>query len=105
MAAHLDDLMDLSRADVTSQRPGRREEAKRNIEALLTRIHAVRALDARQPPLPPGLGNAIMEAFGLPPSRRVGELRQLCQDAVEKGELPERQPSEYYIEWLRSKSL
>ena len=32
----------------------------------------------------PGLGNAIMETFGLPPSKRVGELRQLCQDACER---------------------
>lgn len=101
MGELLEDLIDLSRADVTSARPGRRQEASRNIDALLQRILAVRALDARVPPLPPGLGNAIMEAFSLPPSKRVGELRQRCEDAILKGELDERQPPSYYVDFLR----
>jgi poly(A) polymerase len=97
----LSDLVGLSRADVTSARPGRKQEAALNIEALLQRIMAIRELDARVPPLPPGLGNAIMEAFALPPSRRVGELRKMCEEAVFQGELIERQPSEYYVDYLR----
>ena len=101
----LGDLVELSRADVTSARPGRRQEAGRNIEALLQRIMTVRELDARVPPLPPGLGNTIMEAFKLPPSRRVGELRKLCEDAILRGELVERQPSEYYVEYLRKQGI
>jgi poly(A) polymerase len=101
MGEHLEDLLDLSRADVTSRRPGRRQEAVANIHALKERILAIRELDARVPPLPAGLGNAIMEAFGIPPSRRVGEIRQLCQDAVERGELEERRDSPYYIDYLR----
>lgn len=96
----LEDLIDLSRADVTSARPGRRQEAGRNIDALLERILAVRALDARLPPLPAGLGDAIMEAFHLPPSRRVGELRRRCEEAIAAGELVERQPPSYYVEFL-----
>jgi poly(A) polymerase len=101
----LDDLIDLSCADVTSARPGRRQEAARNVEALKQRIFALRELDARTPPLPPGVGNAIMEAFQLPPSRRVGELRKLCEDAIERGELSERQPSEYYVDYLRGQGI
>ena len=101
MGDHLEDLLDLSRADVTSRRPGRRQEAVANIHALKERILASRDLDARIPPLPPGLGNAIMEAFSLPPSRRVGDIRKLCQDAVERGELEERRDAAYYIDFLR----
>jgi len=101
MGESLDELLDLSRADVTSRRPGRRQEAVANIHALKERIVAIRELDARIPPLPPGLGNAIMEAFNLPPSRRIGDIRKLCQDAVERGELEERKEAPYYIEFLR----
>jgi poly(A) polymerase len=101
MGGCLEELIELSRADVTSKRPGRRDEASRNIEALLSRILAIRELDARVPPLPPGLGNAIMEAFQIPPSRRIGELRKLCEDAIERGELVEREASEYYVTFLR----
>ena len=101
MGEHLDDLLELSCADVTSRRPGRREEAIRNIEALRARIVAIRALDARVPPLPAGLGNAIMESFGIPPSKRIGELRKLCEDAIERGELEERREADYYVAYLR----
>ncbi len=103
MGEHLDDLLDLSRADVTSRRPGRRQEAISNIHALKERILAIRELDARVPPLPPGLGNTIMETFGLPPSKRIGDLRKLCEEAVERGELEERRDAAYYVEFLRDK--
>jgi poly(A) polymerase len=101
MGSELEDLLHLSRADVTSRRPGRRQEAVGNIHALKERILAIRELDARIPPLPPGLGNTIMEAFALPPSKRIGDIRKLCQDAVERGELEERQPAEYYVAYLQ----
>ncbi|HVV15578.1 MAG TPA: HD domain-containing protein [Polyangia bacterium] len=103
MGDHLEDLLELSCADVTSRRPGRRQEAIRNVEALRHRIVAIRELDARVPPLPPGLGNAIMQAFAIPPSKRIGELRKLCEDAVERGELEERRDAAYYVEFLRDK--
>ena len=96
----LEDLLDLSRADITSRRPGRRQEALRQIDALWSRVLALRELDAKLPPLPSGLGDAIMAHFGLPPSRRVGELRQRCEDAIERGELEERREADYYLEYL-----
>jgi poly(A) polymerase len=105
MGEHLDDLLDLSRADVTSKRPGRRQEAVSNIHALKERILAIRELDARVPPLPPGLGNAIMTAFNLPPSKRIGDLRKQCEEAVEAGELVERQDAAYYVEFLRGRGV
>ena len=105
MGGNLGDLIDLSRADVTSRRPGRREEAARNIDALMSRIVAIRELDARVPPLPAGLGNAIMQSFALEPSRRVGELRKICEDAIERGELQERQAPEYYLDYLKKQGI
>jgi poly(A) polymerase len=101
----LNDLVGLSRADVTSARPGRKQEAALNIEALMQRILAIRELDSRVPPLPPGLGNLIMEAFALPPSRRIGELRSVCEEAIFRGELQERQPAEYYVDYLRKQGI
>src|SRR3954470_15342005 len=55
MGAALAELVELSLADVTSRRPGRRLEAAENVQALVRRIEEVRALDAKMPPLPPGL--------------------------------------------------
>jgi poly(A) polymerase len=105
MGRHLDELVELSLADVTSRRPGRRQEASENVEALVRRIHEVRAMDAKVPPLPAGLGNAFMEAFSIAPGRRIGELRKLCEEAIEQGQLEERKEPPYYIEFLRGKGI
>lgn len=105
MAEHLDDLLALSRADITSRRPGRRQALLQQIDALAARILALRELDAKQPPLPTGLGTAISERFGIPPSRRIGELKQVLEEAVELGELEERREPSYYLEWLAARGL
>ena len=59
------------------------------------------AEDERVPPLPKGLGTLIMDAFGVPPSKRLGDLmKQLSTDA-EAGDPAPHQRAEYYIEYLR----
>jgi poly(A) polymerase len=100
MEEHLVDLLDLSRADITSKRPGRRQALLRQISELQARIERLREADAVLPPLPPGIGNALMTHFGLPPSRRVGELKQMLEEAIERGELEPRREDEYYLAWL-----
>ena len=105
MGAHLVDLLDLSRADITSKRPGRRKALLHQISDLSQRIQALRDQDEKKPPLPTGLGNAIMEHFKLAPSRRIGDLRRTLEKAVEAGELEERRDADYYIAWLSEKGL
>jgi poly(A) polymerase len=94
---HLTDLLDLSRADITSARPGKRQNALRNISELSSRIEALRAEDAKQPPLPTGIGNVIMEHFQLPASRQIGDLKRALEQAVESGELEARREADYYL--------
>jgi poly(A) polymerase len=105
MGRYLDDLVELSLADVTSRRPGRKAEAANNIQELIARIEAVRAMDAKVPPLPAGLGNAFMQAFAIQPGKRIGELRKLCEDAIDRGELEERRDPIYYVEFLRAQGV
>ncbi len=97
----LDDLLDLSRADITTARPSRRRRAHEHLDELLARIQRLKEEDARVPPLPKGLGNHIMKAFDLAPGPAVGALRSFLEAAVERGELePQREP-EYYLAFLR----
>jgi poly(A) polymerase len=105
MDEHLVDLLDLSRADITSRRPGRRQSLLKQISKLSARIDAIRAADAQQPPLPTGLGTAIMTHFDLPPSRLIGDIKDALEQAVEQGELDERREDDYYIGWLESSGL
>lgn len=94
---HLTDLLDLSRADITSARPGKRQSALKNISELAARIQALRDEDAKLPLLPTGIGNLIMEHFQLPPSRQIGDLKRSLEVSVESGELEPRRESEYYL--------
>ncbi len=100
MEEHLTDLLDLSRADITSKRPGRRQSLLRQISELQSRVERLREADAVLPPLPGGIGNALMSHFGLPPSRRVGELKHELEAAIERGELEPRREDAYYLAWL-----
>jgi len=105
MDPHLRDLLDLSRADITSKRPGRRQMLLHQISDLADRIERLRQEDAKLPPLPPGLGNTIMVHFGLQPSRLIGDLRRALEEAIERGELEARQDDAYYIAWLERSGL
>jgi poly(A) polymerase len=105
MAAHLTDLLDLSRADITSKRPGRRKQLLEQIAALAGRVDRLAEEDAKLPPLPGGVGNAIMDAFRIPPSRRIGDLKKLLEQAIEAGELEPRREDAYYVAHLARSGL
>ncbi|MEK6608984.1 MAG: HD domain-containing protein [Myxococcota bacterium] len=102
---HLVDLLDLSRADITSKRDERRREAWRNTDDLQARILALREEDARQPPLPAGIGDAMMARYAQPAGRWIGDLKRAMEAAIEAGELEARRDAEYYLAWLEAKSL
>lgn len=97
----LDDLMALSRADMTTKRREKRRRFLFQLKDLQDRIAALAAEDAKEPALPKGLGDELMRAFELPPSRLIGDLRRALETAVEAGELPGGQTSEVYIEFVR----
>jgi poly(A) polymerase len=103
MGDGLKDLLDLSRADITTKRPERKKRGLRQISELSDRIEQVRSLDAKVPPLPKGIGNAIMEHFNMPPSRRIGELRELLEKAIDDGSLESHRESEHYLAWLEAR--
>jgi poly(A) polymerase len=105
MGPHLGDLLDLSRADITSKRPGRRAELLQQIHDLFTRISELRELDAKLPPLPKGLGTAIMERFAVPPSKRLGNIMKHLEAACEDGSCQERQPDAYYLDWIAANDV
>jgi poly(A) polymerase len=101
VGAYLDDLLCLSRADITSKRPEKRERGTAMIDALSGRISALAAIDAVVPPLPSGLGDDVMHAFDLPPSRRIGEIKRALEAAVEAGEIEPHRAADYYLQFIR----
>jgi poly(A) polymerase len=100
MGGHLDDLLCLSRADITTKRPEKKKRGIDMIDQLAIRIGELAAEDAAVEPLPKGVGNAIMVAFGIPPSKRIGDIKRALEAAVEAGEVPAEQESEFYVQYL-----
>jgi poly(A) polymerase len=105
MGPHMTDLLDLSRADITSKRPGRRKALLEQISALADRVQVLAEADAKLPPLPGGVGNAIMEAFEIPPSRLIGDLKRALEASIESGELEARREDAYYVAHIARRGL
>jgi len=99
---HLEDLLCLARADITTKRPEKKRRGLQQVEDLSQRIGRLAVEDAKVPPLPTGIGDAIMKGFAIPPSRRVGEIKQLLEEAVAAGEVPPQESSDVYVEFVRA---
>jgi poly(A) polymerase len=99
---HLDDLLCLARADITTKRPEKKRRGLSNISELADRIRKLREEDAKVPPLPSGIGDAIMKAFSLKPSRLIGEIKKALETAVEQGLVAPHQPADVYVEFIRA---
>ncbi|MDC0746489.1 HD domain-containing protein [Polyangium mundeleinium] len=101
MGDQLQDLLDLSRADITTKRPEKKKKGLRQISDLADRVEQIQKLDAVVPPLPSGIGDEMMRAFGLPPSRKIGDLKKALEAAIDSGEVPSHQCADVYLAFLR----
>jgi poly(A) polymerase len=101
MGGSLDDLLCLSRADITTKRPEKKSRGLRQISELAERVRQIEAEDAVVPPLPGGVGDAIMAAFGIPPSRKIGDIKRALEACIDAGEIAPHQDSEAYVEFVR----
>jgi poly(A) polymerase len=97
----LDDLLCLSRADITTKRPEKKRKGLKQISDLAERTRLLAEQDALVPPLPGGIGDEMMKAFGLPPSRKIGDLKKALEACIDQGEVASHQPAEAYIAFLR----
>ena len=61
--------------------------------------------DAKLPPLPGGVGNAIMTAFEIPPSRLIGDLKRALEGAIERQEIEARREDAYYVAYIARQNL
>jgi len=96
----LEDLLDLSRADVTSHRSGVREGVLERLSNLQARAAELIRLDGQAPLLPKGIGLAIMTHLGIEAGPRVGEVKTSLEQAVLDGLLPRNGPPGVYLAYL-----
>jgi len=82
---HLEDLMTLCRADITSKNHDKVSKYLRNFDKVEKRIHKVESSDKIRNFQPVITGELIMKTFNLPPSKIVGEIKEALKEAVLEG--------------------
>ena len=83
----IDDLMLLCNADITSKNPRKVERLKQNFELVRKKLAEVEAKDAIRNFKNPITGEYIMELYGIPPCRQIGELKEYVKNAILDGEI------------------
>lgn len=81
----IDDLMLLCNADVTSKNPRKVERLRHNFELVRQKLVEVEAKDAIRNFKNPVTGEYIMNLFGIPPCRQIGELKDYVKNAILDG--------------------
>lgn len=99
---HLDDLIALARADITTKHAHKRAAHFQRMKELKDRVDDLTALDSIPPALPTGLGLRITADFGIPPGPELGRVLGVLKTAVETGQLPRQADPQILVDYLRA---
>ncbi|MBV6404298.1 MAG: HD domain-containing protein [Flavobacteriales bacterium] len=83
----IDALMILCRADITSKNERKKERYLRNYELVLRKLKDVEEKDRVRNFQPPVTGEDVMRAFGIAPSKVIGDIKAVIKDAILDGRI------------------
>ncbi|MFQ5674399.1 MAG: CCA tRNA nucleotidyltransferase, partial [bacterium] len=104
--AELDDLLQLCRADITSQNPQRVRRHLANFDFVVKRLEEVEEKDQMRAFQSPVRGEEIMEVCGLSPGPLVGKLKKRIEEAILDGQIPnEHKAALLFLQRLKEKGI
>lgn len=102
---HIEDLMTLCEADITTKNPVRFKKYHNNFKNVRKKIAEVEERDHIRNFQPPVSGEIIMETFNLKPCREIGIIKETIKEAILEGVIPNDYDAAYQLMLKEGKRL